>query len=562
VRARTTTVKAWKLPKQKSALAPEHVWTNSDMDPVKIEDQTWTLWTWMAYWATDTINLGTWETASSIINVGLTWRDAIPIMVVGTSCVAIPMVLNGAIGAKLHIPFSVAIRASFGYYFAYFAIVSRCILAMFWLGIQGANGAICVTVMISAIWPQYNETNIHNTLPTSAGITTLGMCSYFLFWIVQLPLLLIPPTRLKWLFIVKLFAAPITAIATMGWCVHKAGSSGALFHQPEQVSGSTKAFLWLSCMSAVTGSWSTLACNIPDFSRYARSSKGQYVQLPFLPIIFTICGVLGIITTSASIVIWGQAYWNPLDIVTEWLAYGPRGRTAAFFAALSWYIAQVGTNITANSISAANDLTVLFPRYVNIRRGCIIAAIIGGWVIVPWKIIKSATTFLDFMGGYAVFLAPIAGILACDFWLIHNQHIDVPALYDPNGRYRYDSGINWRAAVAFIFAVGPNLPGLAASINKATYTSLSASAPGILNLYTFDWLYGFVTSIVLYTALSKIFPAKETLLEHTIYGHDVIEGGTSDEEKNNGPIMQQGGDGEKGFGNVDAVDFRQHHHQA
>jgi nucleobase:cation symporter-1, NCS1 family len=80
VRERLTSVKAWELPKQKSALAPPHVWTNEDMDPVKIEDQTWTLWTWMAYWATDTINLGTWETASSILAVGLSWREAIPIV--------------------------------------------------------------------------------------------------------------------------------------------------------------------------------------------------------------------------------------------------------------------------------------------------------------------------------------------------------------------------------------------------------------------------------------------------------------------------------------------------
>ncbi len=92
---------------------------------------------------------------------------------VGTSCVAIPMVLNGAIGAKLHIPFSVAIRASFGYYFAYFAIVSRAILAMFWLGIQGASGAQCMTIMIESIWPSYG--NIKNTIPDGQGITTKGM---------------------------------------------------------------------------------------------------------------------------------------------------------------------------------------------------------------------------------------------------------------------------------------------------------------------------------------------------------------------------------------------------
>lgn len=295
-------------------------------------------------------------------------------------------------------------------------------------------------------------------------------------------------------------------------------------------------------MSAVTGSWSTLACNIPDFSRYAHTTKGQYIQLPFLPIIFTLCAVIGIVTTSATQVIYGTQLWNPLDIIAKWLEMGHGGRAVAFFAATSWYIAQVGTNITANSISAANDLTVLFPRYVNIQRGCIIAAIVGGWVIVPWKILSSATTFLNFMGGYAVFLAPIAGILASDYWLIKRQHIDVPALYSPDARYRYWNGINWRALLAFLAAAVPNLPGLGYAISKVCDTatppnctsSMHVSA-GIINLYTFDWLFGFVVSVCLYTALSLAFPDRESYVAHTVYGHEVISGTASD-----------GDDGERG----------------
>ena len=287
-------------------------------------------------------------------------------------------------------------------------------------------------------------------------------------------------------------------------------------------------------MSSVTGSWSTLACNIPDFSRYARSSRGQYIQLPILPAIFTACAVIGIVTTSCTGVIKGAGWdgtllWNPLDIIAKWLDMGHGGRAAAFFAATSWYIAQVGTNITANSISAANDLTVLFPRYVNIKRGCVIAAIIGGWVIVPWKILSSAETFLAFMGGYAVFLAPIAGILASDYWLVHKQHIDVPALYNPDGRYHYWNGINWRALLALVVSVAPNLPGLGYSIgynagtgsNPVPTDSVKISA-GAKNLYSFDWLFGFVTSIFLYTVLSYIFPHKTSLIDHTIYGNEEL----------------------------------------
>ena len=371
---------------------------------------------------------------------------------------------------------------------------------------------MCITIMLRAWAPSYND--IPNALPASAGITTQGMVSYFLFWIIQLPLLLIHPTKLRPLFWIKLVAAPTAALATMGWCVREAGGGGEIFALRPTVTGSRYAWLWLSCMSSVTGNWSTLAVNIPDFTRYARSARGQAVQLPFMPVVFTLCGVLGIVTTSASKVFSGTYLWNPLDIIEIWLGYGSGGRCAAFFAALAWYIAQVGTNITANSISAANDLTVLCPRWVNIRRGCVIAAVIGGWAIVPWKILSSAQTFLAFMGGYAVFLGPIAGIMAADYWLVKRGHVDIPGLYDPRGRYRYGAGgCNWRAAAAFLVPVAPLLPGLGQSITPQSVHIGS----GLSNLYSFNWLFGFVCSIVLYTALSYAFPARDTLLQATIW---------------------------------------------
>ncbi|CAK7268765.1 hypothetical protein SEPCBS57363_003258 [Sporothrix epigloea] len=518
IKARLTSVSAWELPKEESAIAPPEVWTNKDMDPTPPEQQTWGIWTIMAYWATDTINMGTWETASSMLAVGLSWREAIPAIVVGITLVSVVMVLNGAIGSKLHVPFSVATTSGFGYYMRYFCIISRSVLALFWLGIQGANGAQCITIMLTAIAPSY--ANIPNVLPANAGITTMGMVSYFLFWIIQLPLLLIHPTKLKTVFLVKLVAAPVTAVATLGWCVHKAGGGGEIFKLKAEVSGSEKAYLWLSCMTAISGCWSTLACNIPDFTRYAKTGNGQFIQLPFIPIVFTICGVLGIVTTSAAKSFTGEYLWNPLDIISLWLDMGSGGRAAAFFASLSWYIAQVGTNITTNCISAANDLTVLFPRYVNIKRGCMISAIVGCWVLAPWKIISAADVFLAFMGGYSVFLAPLASILAVDFWLVKRCHIDIPALYDPHGRYRYTKGCNWRAFVAFIVPVAPLLPGLAQTISPG---SVHVSN-GILRLYDVNWLFGFLTAATLYTGLSWIFPAKESLLTDTIWTRGEIEG--------------------------------------
>ncbi|KAK7986998.1 permease [Apiospora saccharicola] len=540
----TSAVRAWEIHQESGGLAPEHVWTNRDMGmsciqwrhPTPPKDQTWTIWTITTYWACNIINLSGWETASGILSVGLSWREAIPIMMVANLCVAIPMVLNGAMGAKLHVPFSVVTTSSFGYYLRYFCIVSRAVLAMFWFGVQGANGAQCITIMLRAWAPSYND--IPNKLPESAGITSVGMVSYFLFWIIQLPLLLIHPTKLKWVLRIKVISGPAAALATMGWCIHKAGGNGSgdIFALKATITGAEYSWLWLSCMSSVTGSWSTLACNIPDFTRYAKAPKGQFIQLPFLPIAFTLCGVLGIVATSCTKVFSGEYMWNPLDVLELWLGYGAGGRCAAFFVALGWYIAQVGTNITANSISAANDLTVLFPRWVNIQRGCMITAVVGAWVLVPWKILESATTFLAFMGGYAIFLGLMAGIMVADYWLVKKQHIDIPALYDPRGRYTYTAGCNWRAVVAFLVPVAPLLPGLAFSIsnNKGPEADVRIS-DGAKHLYTFNWLFGFVTSLLLYTVLNILLPAKETLLHGTVWS---LEGTAievyprrSDEEK-------------------------------
>ena len=80
-------------------------------------------------------------------------------------------------------------------------------------------------------------------------------------------------------------------------------------------------------------------------------------------------------------------------------------------------------------------MTSLFPKYFNIRRGIIFAVLVGGWAMVPWIILSSAETFLNFMSAYALFMAPIAGIMFTDYWLVKNKHYDVPALYDPKGRY-------------------------------------------------------------------------------------------------------------------------------
>ncbi|KAM0331309.1 hypothetical protein ACHAQA_002979 [Verticillium albo-atrum] len=447
-----------------------------------------------------------------------TWREAILSIIIGSLVCTIPLVLNGFIGARLHVPYPIAARASFGWYFARFAVVTRAVTALFWHAIQTYTGSTAMTQMIRAIWPSYLD--IPNHIPESVGLTTQQMVSHLIFWLVQFPILLIPPHKLKWFFITKVVLVLTTSTAAVIYMTSRAGGTGDIWDQPYQVHGAARRWLILSSISSMTGSWATIAVNISDFTRYLKTPNGVYYQIAFLPLIQLLVGIFGIICCSASRVVYGEYIWDPLDMASRWDGAG--GRCFAFFFGLGWCIAQIGTNLSANVISCANDLTSLCPKYINIRRGVVITTVTAAWIMQPWKIIHSAASLLSFMSGLGIFLAPIAALLGADYWVVHRQRLDVPGLYRAHGRYRYNKvGTNWRAVIAFLVSAVPNIPGLAAEVAP----SLRASIGGADKIYFMFYFWGFTSAFVVYVVLSYVFPAKETLIPETIYDDgDVIEG--------------------------------------
>ncbi|KAF5343585.1 hypothetical protein D9757_002102 [Collybiopsis confluens] len=510
---------AWALEPAESTFAPSSRWSNKDMDPVPQHLRTWTTSNYIFYWISDAANLplGTgfiharyWLELASLCIVGsdqqltlrMFRRQALSAIAVGHTLVALVMVLNGTVGARLHVGFPVLNRSSFGFWFSYFSVISRIVLALFWFSIQTYTGSECVERMIQAIWP--SAVRIPNHLPSSAGITTDGMMCYFIYWLIQFPIMLISPQRIRYFFLLKAILVPAAWISILIWAMVKVPPRISLNHQHSSISGNTLAWAWLSSMNSAVGNYATLAVNIPDFTRYAKHERAQYIQAILIPILFTLTGFIGIAVTSAGQVLYGQTLWDPTKFIANW------DRAPRFFAALSFLIATLGTNISANSISAANDMMVLFPRYINIRRGQIICATLGGWALAPWEILASAPGFLNFMGGYTIFLGPFAGIMVADYWLVHKGKVDVTAMYDPDGRYRYWNGLNWRVAVALLFSVVPSFPGLISSINPNIDVGAS------IHLFDIAWLYGFFVAGCLHWSLSMLFPAHETFLDVAI----------------------------------------------
>ncbi|KAI8933323.1 hypothetical protein NX059_009947 [Plenodomus lindquistii] len=494
-------------------------WTNKDLDPVPRHARKWGVTSFVSYWVSDAFNAATWQFASSIIAIGLTWRESLGIVALAFFIISFVIALNGAIGVIHHAPFPVLARASWGFWGSYLAIISRAILAIFWFAIQNMNGANAMRVMLGAIWPSF--LTLRNGIPESQGIETNTMVSFFLFWLSSVPFLCMHPNQLRWLFMVKSTIVPVAWIAILIWAFVST-EGGEMWQQKATLEGSAYSWAFLSSLTSVIGNFATLSVNQADFSRYSRVSvKWQIIYVPFLPLVFTFIAFIGVAATSAGHVKYGELNWDPMVLVAHW-----DNRACRFFAAFSFALAALGVNISANSLSAANDLTALFPQYVNIRRGQLICAVLS-WALVPWKILKSAGSFLNFMAAYAVFLGPIASIMVIDFWVVHRGRYDTLALYQPHGIYRYTAGCNWRAIAAFVVGVAPNLPGFIQSINPSIDAGVGARP------YSFGWLLGFTATSLVYMLLSIVVsPPRETLIDRAVLPDEVYdESGYVDEER-------------------------------
>jgi NCS1 family nucleobase:cation symporter-1 len=154
--------------------------------------------------------------------------------------------------------------------------------------------------------------------------------------------------------------------------------------------------------------------NDPDFSRFARKpSDALWSQLFTIPVGFALTSFIGIIVSSSSKVIYGEAIWSPLDLLKLFLEeenVSGGVRFGVFVIAFSFVLAQLGTNIAANSISAGTDLTALLPRWIDIRRGSYLCATVG-LAMCPWHLLSSSNNFTTYLSAYSVFLSSIAGVM-------------------------------------------------------------------------------------------------------------------------------------------------------
>ncbi len=468
---------------------------NADLAPVPPEQRTWTLGNIAALWVGMAVCIPTYSLASGMIGSGMTWWQALLTVFLGNVIVLIPMTLNAHPGTAYGIPFPVLLRASFGTRGANVAALLRGVVACGWFGIQTWIGGGAVYSTLGLLFGF--ETSGGTVIPL-LGITAGQLACFLGFWALNVYFIWKGMESIKWL---EVLSAPFllgVGLLLLIWAVGKADGFGPIFAKPSGFA--TNADFWKAFgggLTAMVGFWATFSLNIPDFSRYARSQRDQILgQTLGLPTTMAFYSFIGIVVTSATMVIFGEAIWDPVEVIRH---FGSKSLSVVALCALA--IATLSTNIAANVVSPANDFSNLAPRHISFRTGGMITAGIG-ILMMPWKLLADPDGYIfTWLIGYSALLGPIAGIMIADYFVLRKKHLDVDELYRVKGIYRYTGGFSLAGLGAFALAVLPNLPGFLLQIEAV------ASVPKFFALlYPQAWFVGFALAFGLYLLFRKWAP--------------------------------------------------------
>ncbi|VEU22762.1 DEKNAAC103818 [Brettanomyces naardenensis] len=478
---------------------------NYDLKPVEAARRTWRWYSFCFFWIADSFNVNTWQIAATGIEAGMSVWQTWGTIWLGYFFCGCFVTIAARVGTYYHVSFPVSCRSSFGIWGSLFPVLNRVFMAMVWFGVQSAIGGQCVQLMLRSVFGNDLDTKIPNKLGTSGNITSFGLLSFFLFWLFQLPFIYMKPHVVRHLFTVKAAICPIAGIGFLIWTLIKADGGGPVIRRKSTLHGSALAWAFISSMMNSLSNFATVIVNAPDFSRMAHGKQSAvWSQFLTLPISFSLTCLIGILVSSASTILYGQTYWNPLDVLSRFLDhYSSGARTGVFFISFGFSLAQLGTNISANSLSAGTDMTALLPKFINIRRGGFICAAVG-FAICPWNLLSSSSMFTTYLSAYSTFLSAIAGTVFCDYFILKKGYLRLKELYlaDDSSAYYYSRGVNWRAYAAYICGILPNIVGFVGA------TQTHKVPEGATKLYYFNFFAGYISSVASLLVLSMIFPVK------------------------------------------------------
>jgi nucleobase:cation symporter-1, NCS1 family len=454
---------------------------NEDLAPVPLARRTWTTYNYAALWISMAHCIPTYMLASGLMASGMNWWQALITILLGNTIVLVPILLNSHPGTKYGVPFPVFARAAYGTVGSNLPALMRALVACGWFGIQAWIGGEALNTFFHAIVPGWD------TLLGAgwAGHTTTAWLSFLLFWGLNVFIIYRGMDLLRE---VENWAAPFVLVMTgvlLAWAVWQANGLGPILSQPGKFA-TFREFLpvFVPSLTAMIGYWATLSLNMPDFTRFGRSQREQIVgQVVALPTTMFVFAAMGVIITSATVIIYGRAIWDPVQLVGQFRS--PIVVAISMFTAV---VATLAVNIAANVVSPANDFANAFPRAIRFKTGGLITGILG-IAIQPWKLLADPSGYIfTWLLGYSGGLGSIAGVLIADYWIVRRTELRLEDLYLSGGAYRFNRGWNWNAVAATILGCALAWGGLV--------------VPALKPLYDYAWFVGFFVSALAYVLLA------------------------------------------------------------
>lgn len=454
--------------------------SNADLAPVPPERRTWSARHIAALWIGMAVCIPTWTLASGLVATGSSWKAAVASVALGNLVVLVPMVLNAHAGTRYGIPFPVLLRAPFGVTGANIPALLRAFVACGWFGIQTWIGGAALYRLLAVLMPSIAD--LPAMLPAWVGLGTGELLCFLAFWAMNVAIILRGIDSLKAL---ETAAAPLLlamGVALLVWAWRRTGSLSVLLAEAPGSGGAGFGAVLGAGLTGAVAFWGTLALNIPDFSRFARSQRDQVAgQALGLPATMAFFAFAGAVVTNATAVIFGERIPDPVALLAR-----IGGPAITVLAMLGLTLATLTTNLAANVVSPANDFSNLAPRRISFRRGALITAVIG-IVIMPWKLYNDAARYLfAWLLGYGALLGSVGGIMIADYWGLRRCRLERDDLYRRGGIYEYRRGVNPVALVALAIGIAPNIPGFLGALG------VLEPGPVFAGIYAWAWFVAFL----------------------------------------------------------------------
>lgn len=411
--------------------------TNEDLAP--LPEQRWGSYNFFAFWMSDVHSVGGYVTAGSLFALGLAAWQVLVALLIGIAIVYALCNLVARPSQATGTPYPVISRVAFGVLGANIPAIIRGLIAVAWYGIQTYLASASLVVVALKLWPglaPYADVDAYGL----AGLSALGWAAFLAMWVAQAAVFWNGMEAIRKFIDFCGPAVYVVMFLLAGYLVAEAGWGAIDLNLVEvSITGWASVPVMLTAIALVVSYFSGPMLNYGDFARYGRSfavvKRGNFLGLP---INFLAFALLVVITTAATLPVFGELITDPVETVARL-----DNTYAVVLGALTFMIATVGINIVANFVSPAFDFSNVAPQRISWRTGGMIAAV-GSVLITPWNLYSSPDVIHYTLDTLGAFIGPLYGVLIADYYLVKKRRVAVDDLYTlrADGAYHYRGGYN------------------------------------------------------------------------------------------------------------------------